>query len=107
MPSYCLLMGGNVAHERGYLFRRKQCSYFALTLGPGIIRFVASIPTTLQRVLGILRAKLSGQTEDAYRERDAAEGRGDFNALSYAAGEAHAYGKAEDSVRNAQRDADE
>jgi len=58
----------------------------------------------LKRVLGRLRATVSGRADQAYTDRDA-EGASD-EAQIYAAGEAHAYSVAEDDVRKAQRDGD-
>ena len=58
--------------------------------------------TKVKRVLGRLRMTLSGRVEQAYEDRDA-EG-ASATARSYAAGEAHAYGVAEEDVLRAEKD---
>jgi hypothetical protein len=63
------------------------------------------ISSRLQDVLGRLQGKFAGKTEDAYRDRDAADLNGNQAAQTYAEGEAHAYGEAAESVREAQDDA--
>jgi hypothetical protein len=68
---------------------------------------VAPITTSLQKVLSRLRQKLVGKAETAYSDRDAADETGRRDAQVYAAGEAHAYGDAADTVRDAQDEADE
>jgi len=55
----------------------------------------------LKSVLQQLRTKLFKRTEQAYTDRD--EGVTDQD-RSYAAGEAHAYGRAEKDVRDAQEE---
>ena len=52
-------------------------------------------------VLERLRKSLAAMTEKAYSDRDAAKGQSE--AETYAAGESHAYGLAEDEVRKAER----
>jgi hypothetical protein len=58
----------------------------------------------LNKTLDRLRKTLWARTEQAYVDRDA-KGAND-QAQSYASGEAHAYGVAEEDVRDAQRDWD-
>lgn len=58
----------------------------------------------LKRVLDRLQATVGARSEQAYVDRDAKGASREEQA--YAAGEAHAYAKAEDDVRKAQRDAD-
>jgi hypothetical protein len=58
----------------------------------------------LDQVVGTLRRlrnSLSGKAEQAYKDRDAAEG---STEEAYADGEAHAYGDASDEVRKAETD---
>ena len=66
---------------------------------------VSPILTRLQKVLANLRGKLVGKTEKAYRDRDEADKNNEHHAQTYAAGEAHAYGQAEQAVREAQDEA--
>jgi hypothetical protein len=68
-----------------------------------ILRLVALIPTRLQGVLGRLHGNFADKAEDAYRDRDAA---GNLGGRMYAAGQAQAYGQAEETVRKAQAEAD-
>ena len=56
----------------------------------------------LRNTLSRLRGSLAQKAEDAYSDRDAADG-GSF-AEAYAKGEAHAYGVASDEVRTAEKD---
>ena len=58
----------------------------------------------LKRVLSRLQATVGARSEKAYLDRDAKGASRD--AQSYAAGEAHAYGEAENDIRTAQRDED-
>jgi len=58
----------------------------------------------LRQVLDGLRGRLSRRTEDAYKTRDLAEP-GSVDE-TYARGQADAYGNAEDTVREAQDEAD-
>ena len=55
------------------------------------------LKTTLRR----LRETIAARAEKAYGDRDAAEHQS--HAQSYAAGESHAYGVAEDDVRRAEK----
>jgi hypothetical protein len=55
----------------------------------------------VKTVLGRLRKSLSARAEKAYVDRDEAPDKGE--AESYAAGESHAYGIAEDDVRKAEK----
>ncbi len=72
----------------------------------GHTRVVRLIPTSLQKVLAGLRSNLSSKAEDAHRDRDEADRRNKHEDKTYAAGEAHAYGEAEEVVRDAQREAE-
>ena len=67
---------------------------------------VAAIPSKLQAVLERLRSSFGSKAEDAYRNRDSADTEGSPQRRAFAAGEAHAHGEDEDSVRDAQADAD-
>jgi hypothetical protein len=77
----------------------------AIRTSVGEDRAVALLPTKLQNALAALLEKLSGKTEDAYRNRDAANASGDHHAQDYAAGEAHAFAESTEAVRDAQDEA--
>jgi hypothetical protein len=63
------------------------------------------ITSKLYKALAGLHTKFTGQAEDAYVARDAANQSSQYEAESYAAGEAHAYGQAAESIRAAQNEA--
>ena len=67
---------------------------------------VSAVRKQLSGVLERLRGLLGDRTEQAYAERDA-QGATNPQGNSYAAGEAHAYGVAEEDVRDAQKRDDE
>lgn len=67
---------------------------------------MAPLPTKLQAVLTRLRERFSVRAEDAYRARATADASGRQNAASYAAGQAQAHGRDEESVRDAQDEAE-
>ena len=56
----------------------------------------------LESVLGRLRGSFFNKAEEKFEERDAAKA--DSHASTFAAGEAHAYGRAADEVKNAEEE---